>query len=179
MQLSWLGIISAPIPFPLGSSSDYGGLANASEKLSEDWTEGRSSFNPTHQSVGSRPSETGFHSAGLGGHEPGTVQVGLSGLEYESQQEWPSGSERPANRHVFRYHFPPQAPKLNRRELALQWVARNSNDFAGQWVVLDGDRLLAHGTAAREVAQAARVHGVGTPAIIRIPEGEELPFAGW
>ena len=179
MQLSHQDLTAPPAPSSLGYSSARIRSAIDTEAFMRDMAWQGQSVSPTDLPVRSGRVERQVRQAGLRRGEPEDVQTGLSGNQLISDRELPSDSERPANRHVFRYCVPPQAPKLNRRELALQWVARNSKDFAGQWVVLDGDRLLAHGTAAREVAQAARVHGVGTPAIIRIPEGEEIPFAGW
>ena len=64
-------------------------------------------------------------------------------------------------------------------DAAMRWIAKNGKDYAGQWVALDGGRLLASGQNGAEVANAARARGVKKPAMIRIPVGQELPFAGW
>jgi hypothetical protein len=38
---------------------------------------------------------------------------------------------------------------------ALEWLRLNSKDYGGEWVALDGDRLIAHGPDAKEVYAAA------------------------
>lgn len=58
-----------------------------------------------------------------------------------------------------------------------QWLASNREDYAGQWVALEGDRLLASGASAREVFSRVR-HLAHPPLVVRIEE-ENLPFAGW
>ena len=70
------------------------------------------------------------------------------------------------------------APVNNRRE-ELEWVARESGKYAGQWVALDGGRLVAHGEELSTVSAAARAAGVDRPLLTHLaPEGE-LPFGGW
>jgi hypothetical protein len=61
----------------------------------------------------------------------------------------------------------------------LQWLATHRHEYLGQWVALEGDRLLAHGTNAREVFQQARQAGVASPFIEQILPIDELPFGGW
>ena len=61
----------------------------------------------------------------------------------------------------------------------LQWLKEHREEYAGQWVALDGDRLLAHGPDAREVYDKARSLGVRVPAVVRIEPSDELPFGGW
>ena len=61
----------------------------------------------------------------------------------------------------------------------LHWLQAHQQEFVGQWVALDGDRLVSHGTNAREVSAAARAAGVAVPFIIQIDPPDELPFGGW
>ena len=42
--------------------------------------------------------------------------------------------------------------ELAKAERAMQWIAEHRNEYVGQWVALDGDRLLAAGPSARIVA---------------------------
>lgn len=50
-------------------------------------------------------------------------------------------------------------PYIDRtRELA--WLAAHEEEYAGQWVLLEGDRLVAHGDdplSFREIARAERI----------------------
>jgi hypothetical protein len=50
--------------------------------------------------------------------------------------------------------------------------------FAGRWVALEGNALLAVGDSGREV-YAAIAHHEGAPLVTRIEPEEQLPFAGW
>lgn len=42
--------------------------------------------------------------------------------------------------------------------------------FAGQWVALDGDELISHGSELAKVLQAAQDAGHPTPFITRVPD---------
>ena len=61
----------------------------------------------------------------------------------------------------------------------MRWLKEHQQEYLGQWVALAGDRLLSHGTNAREVAEAARAAGVAIPFIAQVDPPEELPFGGW
>jgi Family of unknown function (DUF5678) len=59
------------------------------------------------------------------------------------------------------------------------WLAEHRDEYAGQWVALDGDRLLGHSKRFKDVAKAADDAGV-LDALIFIVEGSrDLPFAGF
>jgi hypothetical protein len=60
-----------------------------------------------------------------------------------------------------------------------RWLAEHGHEYAGQWVALDGDRLLAHGEEAREVYDAAHEAGVSLPLVVRVNPPDQLPFGGW
>jgi hypothetical protein len=61
----------------------------------------------------------------------------------------------------------------------LRWLKEHRQEYMGQWVALDGDRLVAHGTNGREVYEEARQSGVEVPALVKIDPSDELPFGGW
>jgi antitoxin (DNA-binding transcriptional repressor) of toxin-antitoxin stability system len=65
-----------------------------------------------------------------------------------------------------------------RDQTEFRWLALNRERYAGRWVALDGDSLLAVGDSAREVYTAiANYHR--TPLVTRVePEGG-VYFAGW
>lgn len=67
----------------------------------------------------------------------------------------------------------------SRFTLEMQWLENHRAEFVGQWVALDGDRLLAHGTVAREVFAAARNSGVELPLVVQVEPPDALPFGGW
>ncbi|GEM_PF-2422240 len=61
----------------------------------------------------------------------------------------------------------------------LQWLKEHRQEYMGQWVALDGDRLVAHGMNGREVYDEARQLGVEVPALVKIDPSDDLPFGGW
>jgi hypothetical protein len=54
------------------------------------------------------------------------------------------------------------------------WLAQHRDEYAGQWIALDGDRLLGHGKSLKDVAKAADDAGV-SDALIFIVEGTDEP----
>jgi hypothetical protein len=76
---------------------------------------------------------------------------------------------------------PPEVRKssipYNDRSLEMAWLSAHEAEYAGEWVLLEGDRLLAHGDdplVFREIAQAA---GVEIPFIVHVRK-EKGPFMG-
>jgi len=62
---------------------------------------------------------------------------------------------------------------------ALQWLIDNAREYAGQWVALDGARLIAHGHDHREVYAAANADGAYLPLIELVEDADAPPFAGF
>ena len=60
-----------------------------------------------------------------------------------------------------------------------EWLRQHSDEYSGQWVALNGDVLLSHGSDARAVRDEARAKGVHLPLLVHIPEEPNLPSAGW
>lgn len=69
--------------------------------------------------------------------------------------------------------------KNERFQRALQWIEKNREKYDGQWVALDGDKLLAHGTDGKQVHADAQAKGVKTPLMHRVSLKETQPFGGW
>lgn len=65
------------------------------------------------------------------------------------------------------------------RQLEQRWLIDHRARYAGEWVALDGDLLIAHGPDGREVLAEARRAGVAIPFVVRVETGDELPFGGW
>ena len=61
----------------------------------------------------------------------------------------------------------------------LRWLARHGDKYAGQWVALDGNRLIAHGTNARQIHEAARRRKGKLPLVVQVEPAPKLPFGGW
>jgi predicted DNA-binding antitoxin AbrB/MazE fold protein len=67
----------------------------------------------------------------------------------------------------------------NERREEFLWLANESGPYAGQWVALDGSRLVANGAKLAPVSAAARAAGVERPLLVHLPPEGELPFGGW
>lgn len=56
---------------------------------------------------------------------------------------------------------------------AMQWLDENRQKYLGQWVCLDGDRLIAYGTDAVKLYKEAKEKGVEVPFVEHITEEKE------
>jgi hypothetical protein len=63
-------------------------------------------------------------------------------------------------------------------EPSRRWMVAHRSEYAGQWVALDGDRLIAAGATEAEVADAADADGAYLPLIGYIPHPNEPTFIG-
>ena len=67
------------------------------------------------------------------------------------------------------------------RETEFAWVSSHAKElaqFQGQWVAVDGERVVASGCDFTEATKEARSNGVEIPYVIKIETGEESPFVG-
>jgi|SRR5882672_4088142 len=62
---------------------------------------------------------------------------------------------------------------------ALQWLVDHAQEYAGQWVALDGARLIAHGADHQQVFAAAKADGAYLPLIELVEDPDAPPFAGF
>jgi hypothetical protein len=60
----------------------------------------------------------------------------------------------------------------------LDWLAHESRHVPGEWVALDGNRVVAHGPKLAAVKAEAQVAGVLRPFFASVPD-RNLPFGGW
>lgn len=59
---------------------------------------------------------------------------------------------------------------------ALHWIADHAREYKGQWVALDGDRLIAHGANADEIFDAAA--GANLPLVGFVDDPDKI-YAGF
>ena len=68
--------------------------------------------------------------------------------------------------------------QAERSAKSLRWLDENQEKYSGQWVALDGDRLIANGPTAKEVYSKAKAEGVATPFVELVTRREPVPFTG-
>ena len=61
----------------------------------------------------------------------------------------------------------------------MEWLSKHRHEYPGEYVALDGDRLVSHGADGREVYRQARAAGVKVPFMAHIEPADALPFGGW
>lgn len=61
----------------------------------------------------------------------------------------------------------------------MNWLKEHRHEYIGKWIALDGDRLVAQGTSAREVYETARQAGVEIPFLTHVDPPDPFPFGGW
>lgn len=66
----------------------------------------------------------------------------------------------------------------NKFRLALKWVDEHRKEYDGQFVVLDGSKLIANGTNPKELYELARAQGIKSPFVKRV-KAKILPWGGW
>ena len=59
-----------------------------------------------------------------------------------------------------------------------EWLRQHRDEYDGQWVALDGDRLLAHGLDLKEVDRKAREIGVEDALMVRVEGSRTPPYVG-
>lgn len=67
--------------------------------------------------------------------------------------------------------------QLTQQQKEAKWLAENRARYAGLWIALEGDELLASGPSAKEIF--AQVAHRSSPALVMQIESAPLPFSGW
>lgn len=101
---------------------------------------------------------------------PLTERTRLNHLLTEQTPE-PTKPKPPLDKRV-----PSQPMPDDTREM--EWVERHKNEYAGQWVALDGDRLIAGSSSRIEISAAIKADRATLPLILRIPSPNDLPYVG-
>lgn len=63
-------------------------------------------------------------------------------------------------------------------QAALKWIEENKEEYDGQFVLLEGGKLIAHGTNPQKLYEKARNEGIEIPFVKRV-KAKDLPFGGW
>jgi hypothetical protein len=78
----------------------------------------------------------------------------------------PNGEEVKANE--------PDTFRVRERE----WLRKHRAEYAGQWIALDGDKLLSHGFDGRKVYDEAE-QKCDVPFVVHLEAEDKPPFGGW
>lgn len=65
------------------------------------------------------------------------------------------------------------------RSAEMKWLAEHEAEYAGQWVALDGDRLLAYGNDPKQLFVEARAMGVENPFVVHAEDPRQAQWGGW
>jgi hypothetical protein len=63
------------------------------------------------------------------------------------------------------------------RSREMEWLKENRAKYANQWVVVEGDRLIAADTDGHKAFAAAKDAGIAVPLLIHVLPEDPLPFA--
>jgi hypothetical protein len=66
----------------------------------------------------------------------------------------------------------------NRSARSLRWLHENREKYSGQWVALNGNRLMASGPTAKEVYSKAKAEGVEIPFVELVTAPDPGPSTG-
>jgi uncharacterized protein DUF5678 len=66
-----------------------------------------------------------------------------------------------------------------KRAQHLAWLKSHREQYAGQYVALDGDRLVGCGASIREAHEQARQQGIENPFLVHVSSENDAPFGGW
>jgi len=62
----------------------------------------------------------------------------------------------------------------------MDWIKENRARYADQWVVVDGDRLIAANVDGHQAFIGAQAAGIDVPFLVHVLPEDPLPFvAGW
>lgn len=76
-------------------------------------------------------------------------------------------------------------PKIRKSTITVEftqtneWLKQHRHEYAGKWVVLDGDRLVGYGDDPRPIVAQARAEGVQVPFVEFIRDESEPFMGGW
>ena len=96
-------------------------------------------------------------------------------LTVQARQEGVNGN---ASNGTLQSQQPPDNAAPNRQQ-ELEWLKQHSREYAGQYVAILGDKLVAHAETLRELDRLIQASGVKRPTITHIKAPSETLFGGW
>jgi hypothetical protein len=101
---------------------------------------------------------------------PPSEQIRLRQLMDQQEQR-----QKPAKASLDKRVPPKSVPD---RTSELQWILKHAREYIGQWIAIDGDRVIAHSPNAQEVFAAVEADGADLPLIhfVEDPDKHYLYF---
>jgi hypothetical protein len=99
----------------------------------------------------------------------------LPPLELEDLRRWLNNGNATDKEAERRAKLQQDEEKFRR---SLKWIDEHREEYDGQFVLLEGGELIAHGTDAKALYAEARARGIETPFVERV-KSKVLPFGGW
>ncbi len=65
------------------------------------------------------------------------------------------------------------------RALRMKWLKANREKYAGQYVALDGDKLVGRGKTISEAHEQAKRNDARKPFLVRVSGEDEILSGGW
>ena len=65
------------------------------------------------------------------------------------------------------------------RKREQEWLRENWREYLGQWVAIEGDKLISHSEDGRQVFAAARAAGIKVPFVIHVQDPTLPQMGGW
>ena len=103
------------------------------------------------------------------------VVLQLPTEEFEKFDEWYEAERRKKPKDEKKEKL--KKYEIERFQKAQEWIHKNREKYMNEWVCLEGDQLIAHGTDALEVHRKAKEAGIEIPYLEHIVE--ESDWGGW
>ncbi|MGH9938054.1 MAG: DUF5678 domain-containing protein [Blastocatellia bacterium] len=71
------------------------------------------------------------------------------------------------------------AVEYHHRGREMGWLSEHRREYIGQWVALDGDRLISHNEDLGKVYDEARAQGVQVPFTAFMEDPDQPSMGGW
>jgi aspartokinase len=104
-----------------------------------------------------------------------TVVQALLPEDKQRLRQWLLEEERQQRRAAANGASQP-APDFEREQ---RWLSEHQQEYVGQWVALEGDRLLSHGEDLNKVFDEAKAQGVQAPFTAFIEDPNQPWTGGW
>lgn len=101
---------------------------------------------------------------------PSTERTRLNQLLTEHEPK-PAKAKPPLDKRV------PCEPMTDRTD-EWEWIEQHKHEYPGQWVALDGNRLIAASPIQQEVWDAVKADNAKMPLVHRISNPDDLPYIG-